>query len=190
MPLSLCRDLEQKWTGVGVTPVATPTANTSHLTGRTGCASAGFMQICTCINLWTKYTHTHTHRRLESSCRQTGPSWDYFIVFAYYSHSHPLIYVMPGHQHLAWKLKTVLTLLLSGMYHTHTHTTAVLKELRNQKLTLDTGTFSNKTREIRTRIRSKTRSFLLNWDPLTFLSLCKAIPANMDRWKEGDFQAE
>lgn len=60
---SLSWDLEQKWAGVGVTPPATPTANTSHLTARTGCAFAvSFMQICTCTHL-SKNKHAHRHQK-------------------------------------------------------------------------------------------------------------------------------
>lgn len=58
---SLSWDLEQRWAGVGVTPPATPTANTSHLTARRGCAfAASFMQICTCSHL-SKNKHAHRH---------------------------------------------------------------------------------------------------------------------------------
>lgn len=44
-----------------------PTANTSHLTGRTGCALAGFyMQMCACINTWTKYTLAYFKKWLQA----------------------------------------------------------------------------------------------------------------------------
>lgn len=67
----------KKWTGEGVTPLAKPTANTSHLTGRTGCALAGFsMQMCACINTRRSYTHTHVYAcaYFKSGCRHTESS--------------------------------------------------------------------------------------------------------------------
>lgn len=94
---SLCCFLERMWTGMGVTPLAKPTANTSHSTGRTGCALASFfMQMGACINVWIKYTHTY----FKSGYRHAESSRDYAVVLApselfllvYYS--HPLIYVM------------------------------------------------------------------------------------------------
>lgn len=43
---------KQTRTRVGVSPLAKPRADTSNLTGRTGCALTGFsMQICVCINM-------------------------------------------------------------------------------------------------------------------------------------------
>lgn len=87
---SLCCFLEQVSNGVGVTPLAEPTAKTSHITGRTGCASAGFfMQIRACINPRTEYfekqlqTDTHTQSGLHYLSCQRHPS-----LHITHTHSH------------------------------------------------------------------------------------------------------
>lgn len=116
---SLCCFLERMWTWMGVTPLAKPTANTSHSTGRTGCALTGFfMQMCACINAWIKHTHTHTNAYFKSGYRHAGSSRDYAVVLApselfllaYYSHSHPLIYVMRCDVHTwhkSWRVSSL-----------------------------------------------------------------------------------